>query len=254
MIKVRFAPSPTGYLHIGNIRIALINYLFAKKHEGTFLLRIDDTDLERSQKNYEDAIYRDLAWLDITYDETFHQSDRFDRYREIMEKMISSGDLYPCYETKDELDFKRKRQLAKKLPPIYDREGLYLSAAQKSTLEEQGRRAHYRFKMRHDPIIWNDLIKGHTEFNGNDLSDPILIREDGVFLYSFCSVIDDVDSHVTHIIRGEDHVTNTASQIQMFETIGTMVHGEKFQTPICGHISLLLDKDGGGIVKTFGIP
>lgn len=245
MVKVRFAPSPTGYLHIGNARAALINYLFTKKHKGSFLLRIDDTDMERSEKKYEDAIFEDLKWLGIDYDETFHQSHRFDRYEIIKNKLIASGDLYPCYDTKEELEFKRKRSLSQKKPPIYDRSALRLTTAQINDFEQQGRRPHYRFLLKDRSIVWNDGIKGTIEFHEKDLSDPVLIREDGVFLYSFCSVIDDIDFGITHIIRGEDHVTNTATQIQMFEALRGPV-------PEFSHTTLLLDKDGGALSKRLG--
>jgi glutamyl-tRNA synthetase len=245
MIKVRFAPSPTGYLHIGNARAALINYLFAKKNKGFFLLRMDDTDMERSEKRYEDAIVEDLKWLGIHYDQVCHQSHRFDRYEVVKNILIASGDLYPCYDTKEELEFKRKRCLSQKKPPIYDRSALQLTKDQIQIFEQQGRKPHYRFLLKDQPICWNDGIKRIIEFDGKDLSDPVLIREDGVFLYSFCSVIDDIDFGITHVIRGEDHVTNTATQIQMFEALGGPI-------PHFSHTTLLLDKDGSALSKRLG--
>lgn len=248
MIRVRFAPSPTGYLHIGNARAALINYLYALHHGGEFILRIDDTDLERSKVEYEQAIFADLDWLGIKYNRTFKQSSRFDRYNEVRDRLIATGRLYPCYETPEELDYKRKRQLAKGHPPIYDRAALSLTEAEITKFKDEGRTPHWRFKLDHAPIIWDDKIRGQVKFDGAQLSDPVLIRADGAFLYSLCSVIDDIDYQITHIIRGEDHVTNTATQIQLF----TAVNGEKDFPVTFAHTSLLMDEDGDKLSKRLG--
>ncbi len=248
MVCVRFAPSPTGYLHIGNARTALINYLYALRKSGEFILRIDDTDLERSKSEYEAAIYRDLAWIGIKHSRTFRQSERFEHYQEIRNSLIASGRLYPCYETVEELDFKRKRQLAKRQPPIYDRASLTLTAAEIAAFKAEGREPHWRFKLDHTPIIWQDEIRGLVKFDGAQLSDPVLIRADGIFLYSLCSVIDDIDYRVTHIIRGEDHVTNTATQIQLFKA----VNGEKDYPLTFAHTTLLMDEAGHSLSKRLG--
>lgn len=234
---LRFAPSPTGYLHAGNVRTALVNYLFAKKTGGEFMLRIDDTDTERSKDEYIDAIEKDLAWLGITYERKFKQSERFARYEEIKNKLIADGKLYPCYETGDELETKRKFQMKRGAPPIYDRAALKLTEAEKAAFEAAGKRPHYRFKLDHTDIIWNDMVRGETKFNGANLSDPILFREDGSLIYMLCSVVDDGDYEVTHIVRGEDHVTNTAIQIQIAQSLG-------YKLPEFAHIALLKAKDG----------
>ena len=255
MIKTRFAPSPTGFLHIGNARAALINFLFTQRHGGHFMLRIDDTDQERSKKIYETQIIEDLQWLGMTFDSFARQSSRFDRYEEVKAQLIDKGRLYPCYETPQELDFKRKRQLAKGQPPIYDRGALKLTLEEKRLYEEEKRVPHWRFYLDHNDIVWDDLIRGPVHFHGKDLSDPVLVRGDGVFLYSLCSVIDDVDFGITHIIRGEDHVTNTASQIQLFEAcsaLETRAHDNTVCIPTFAHTTLLLDKDGHGLSKRLG--
>jgi glutamyl-tRNA synthetase len=246
-MSVRFAPSPTGMLHIGNARACVINYLFAQKHNIPFLLRIDDTDLERSTKEYEDAIIEDLAWLGIKHDRFERQSERFDRYQHIIEFLIEQGRLYPCYETPEELDFKRKRQLAKGEPPVYDRASLKLTDEQKKAYESEGRRPHYRFFLNPGYVRWCDLIRGDVSYAMSALSDPVLVRGDGVFLYTLTSVVDDIDFEITHIIRGEDHVTNTAVQIQLFEAIT-----QKPCTIEFAHLSLLMDKDGHPLSKRLG--
>ncbi|MCE2715788.1 MAG: glutamate--tRNA ligase [Pseudomonadota bacterium] len=248
MVRVRFAPSPTGYLHIGNARAALINYLYALRYGGDFILRIDDTDLERSKPEYEKAIYQDFEWLGVKYSETFRQSERFERYHQIKEELIKNGKLYPCYETTEELDFKRKRQLAKGQPPIYDRSSLLLTDLEKDAFEKDGRKPHWRFKLDHEPIVWQDIIRGEVKYNGAQLSDPVLIRADGVFLYSLCSVIDDIDYSISHIIRGEDHVTNTATQIQLFKAVND---GKDFPVTFA-HTTLLMDEDGAPLSKRLG--
>lgn len=245
-VRVRFAPSPTGHLHIGNARSAIINALFAAQQKGWMLLRFDDTDLERSLKEYEDSIVEDLAWLGLHYDDSVHQADRFDRYKEAMQQLIASGRLYPCYETPEELDVKRKRQLAAHRPPVYDRSALNLSDADKAALEAQGIKPHWRFKLKDQTMTWNDVVKGTLNYQAGSLSDPVLVRGDGAYLYTFTSVVDDIDFDITHVLRGEDHVTNTAVQLQVWEALTDRVG------PQWGHLSLLLDVDGKPLSKRVG--
>lgn len=244
-VRVRFAPSPTGMLHVGNVRTALITWLFAKKNKGHYLLRIDDTDTERSKKIYEDGIRESLTWLGLDWDEEAWQSKRLDRYNVVIEQLKKDGRLYACYETPDELGLKRKAQLSQGQPPIYDRAALKLTDEQKKKLEAEGRKPHWRFLMNPTKIKWHDLVRGPVEFDGAGLSDPVLIREDGTPLYHLCSVIDDMDFNITHIVRGEDHVTNTASHIQMFEALG-------FKPPEFAHLALLSDPEGGKLSKRMG--
>lgn len=244
-IRVRFAPSPTGYIHIGNIRTALMTWLFAQKTGGYYLLRIDDTDLERSKPEFEEGIYDSLKWLGITWDELAHQSKRLDRYQVLIKQMREAGRLYACYETQEELALKRKSQLAQGLPPKYDRAALNLSAEQIAKYEAEGRKPHWRFKLNMTPIEWDDHIRGHVSFDANDMSDPVLIREDGTPLYHLCSVIDDIDFGITHIVRGEDHVSNTAMHIQMFESLGA-------KPPEFVHLPLISDAEGGKLSKRLG--
>lgn len=248
---VRFAPSPTGNIHIGNLRAALINYLFALKEGGEFILRIDDTDQERSKEEYVRSIMEDLDWLGLKYAQTFHQSSRFDRYAVAADLLKKTGRLYPCYETADELDFMRKRQLSQGKPPIYNRQALDLTAEQIKKFEDEGRKPHWRFKLLPTDIEWTDLIRGEVKFNGVNLSDPVLIREDGVPLYTLPSVVDDMDYGVTHIVRGEDHVTNTAVQIQILEALETLA-GIKTSRMTYGHFTLIADADGKGFSKRLG--
>ncbi len=247
MIRVRFAPSPTGLLHIGNARAAVLPWLFARKNGGQFMLRLDDTDRERSTEAFADAIQQDVAWLGLTHDLFAKQSDRFDRYTEVMQKLIDDGRLYPCYETPEELDFKRKRQLAKGEPPIYDRAALSLTPEEHAKYEAEGRKPHWRFKLVPGKIVWNDHIRGAVEFLSDRIGDPVLVREDGVFLYTLASVTDDVDFAITHIVRGEDHVTNTAVQIQLFEAITGKPCTVEF-----AHFTLFLDKSGQALSKRLG--
>lgn len=236
-IKVRFAPSPTGFMHIGNTRTALFNWLLAKKLGGKFMLRIDDTDLLRSKAEYEDAIRDVLTWMGLTWSEEARQTARSDRYNEVTAKLISDGRIYACYETAEELEFMRKKLMNKGLPPIYDRGALSLTKEQIAKYVAEGRKPHYRFKLIDGDIIWNDMVRGECKYLAQNLSDPIIIREDGSFLYHLPSVIDDVDFGITHIVRGEDHVTNTASQVQMFEALGGKV-------PTFAHLPLLTGKEG----------
>ncbi len=244
-VKVRFAPSPTGMLHIGNVRTALITWLFARKEGGSYLLRIDDTDKERSKKEYELAIEDALVWLGLDWDNKANQSDRMDRYRTVIDQLKADGRLYPCYETADELNLKRKSLLGRGKPPIYDRASLDLTDAQKQTYESEGRKPHWRFKLNHTPIIWNDRVRGEVKFEGSLLSDPVLIREDGSPLYHLCSVIDDIDFEITDVVRGEDHVSNTAMHVQMFEAMGA-------KAPSFAHLPLISDAEGGKLSKRLG--
>ncbi len=234
----RFAPSPTGYLHIGNIRTALICYLYAKSKGGQFMLRIDDTDTQRSEEKYVDAINQDLKWLGISPDRTERQSARFARYDAAIEKLKADGRLYPCYETQQELDMKRKFQMNQGLPPLYDRSALNLSDEQKSKYEAEGRTPHWRFKLDQDKVsTWEDEIRGTQKFEMRHMSDPILIRENGMYTYMLPSTVDDIELGVTHVLRGEDHVSNTAIQLQIFDALaGTR--------PIFAHNSLIKTKEG----------
>lgn len=245
MTKVRFAPSPTGKLHVGNVRTAIFNYLFARKAGGTFLLRIDDTDTERSTKAYEDGIREDLTWLGIRWDETFRQSERFDRYAAAADKLREKGLLYACYETGEELERKRRLQLANGRPPVYDRTALELTEDQKAAYEAEGRAPHWRFKFSGNPVEWDDMVRGHVAIETSSLSDPILIREDGSYLYTLPSVVDDIEAGITHIIRGEDHTTNSGAQIEIFVALGGTA-------PMFGHQALLVGADGGKLSKRMG--
>ncbi|MBR5598584.1 MAG: glutamate--tRNA ligase [Alphaproteobacteria bacterium] len=236
-IKVRFAPSPTGWIHIGNVRTALFNYLWTKKMGGTMLLRIDDTDVLRSKKEYEDGIYDALNWLGIKWDEEARQSERVKRYDEVVEKLKAEGRIYACYDTPEELEFKRKRLMSRGLPPIYDRQALKYTPEDIERFKNEGRKPHYRFKLIDTDIVWEDEVRGVCKYDATKLSDPIIIREDGSYLYHLPSVIDDVDFGITHIVRGEDHVTNTAAQIQMFEALGG-------KSPKFAHLPLLTGKEG----------
>lgn len=242
---VRFAPSPTGKLHVGNVRAALWNWLFARKNAGKFILRIDDTDLERSTKAYEEGIKADLRWLGLDWDETVSQSARFDRYDAAKEKLTRAGRLYPCYETAEELDRKRKLQRARSLPPVYDRAALALTDEQRKAFEAEGRRPHWRLKLSQQHVAWSDLIRGETTVDTASVSDPVLIREDGMYLYTLPSCVDDIDLGITHVMRGEDHVTNTGVQIEIFRALG----GEP---PQFAHHSLLVGADGQGLSKRLG--
>lgn len=249
-VSVRFAPSPTGKLHVGNVRAALWNWLFARKSGGKFILRIDDTDQERSTAEYEDGIRQDLEWLGLSWDETFRQSARFGEYDAVADQLKADGLLYPCYETPEELERKRRLQRARGLPPVYDRAALALSAEEISVLESEGRRPHWRFKLSRKEIKWDDLIRGETSVDTANVSDPVLIRADGVYLYTLPSCVDDVDYGISHVIRGEDHVTNTAVQIELFEVL-TKLRG-KGSVPHFAHHSLLVGADGAGLSKRFG--
>ena len=253
-VTVRFAPSPTGRLHVGNIRTALLNWLFAHKSGGTFLLRLDDTDLQRSTEAFADGIRSDLDWLGLVWAREERQSARTDRYVAAAEFLKKQGRLYACYETEDELDRKRKRQLARGLPPIYDRSGLKLTGPERAALEAEGRTPHWRFRLANSEdefaplptiVSWNDLIRGDQTVDVGSLSDPVVIRADGSFLYTFTSVVDDAELGITHVIRGEDHVTNTGVQLQLFEALGK-------EPPAFGHHSLLIGADVHALSKRLG--
>jgi len=217
-VTTRFAPSPTGLLHLGNIRTALINWLFARTNNGKFILRIDDTDTERSKDEFVSKIKYDLEWLGIDYDETFNQSSRFEVYKERFEFLKDQGRIYPCYETPEELERKRKLQLAAGGKQVYDRSALKLTDQEKRDFENEGRKPHWRFLMNSERIKWNDILKGDIEIDLTSLSDPVLFREDGVPLYTFSSAVDDIDFNVTNVIRGDDHISNTAVQIELINT------------------------------------
>lgn len=229
----RFAPSPTGYLHVGNIRTALICWLYARNQNGKFLLRLDDTDLQRSDIKYIDGIIEDLKWIGIDWDASFKQSERFERYNEVFLQLIKDERIYACYETKEELETKRKLQLKRGLPPVYDRSALSLTAQKKIQYEQEGRSPYFRFKLDSNEVVkWSDKIKGEINILANSVSDPVVRREDGNYTYMLPSIIDDIDFHITHVVRGEDHLTNTAVQIQMIQAL-------KAKVPTFAHLSLL---------------
>jgi glutamyl-tRNA synthetase len=244
-IIVRFAPSPTGRIHIGNARTAILNWLMAQKQKGQFILRYDDTDTARSTQEFADGIAADMAWLGIKPDRVEWQSKRFGRYNEVANDLRRRGFLYPCYETADELDRRRKRQQARGLPPVYDRAALKLTDEEKIAFEAQGRKPHWRFKLAQRMVEWIDGIRGPVHIDTTTLSDPVLVREDGTYLYTLPSVIDDVDFAVTDVVRGEDHVVNTAVQIEITEALGGRV-------PRYAHHSLLTGADGKGLSKRLG--
>jgi glutamyl-tRNA synthetase len=242
---VRFAPSPTGRIHIGNARTALLNWLFALRERGRFILRFDDTDVERSRAEYADAIEADLAWLGVVPDFACRQSQRMALYEAAAERLRAMGRLYPAYETADELDRRRKRQQALGRPPIYDRAARALSDKDRAALEAEGRTPHWRFLLEPRTVRWDDLVRGPSHIDCASLSDPVLKRENGAYLYTLPSVVDDIDLEVSHVIRGEDHVTNTAVQIQIFEALAG-------GPPMFGHHNLLIDASGEGLSKRSG--
>ena len=244
-VRTRFAPSPTGMLHVGNARAALFCYLFAKGQGGDFILRMDDTDEARSTEEFAEAIKADLAWLGLDYDETFKQSDRFDKYEAAFNDLKARGLVYACYETPDELERKRKRQLARGKPPVYDRAALELTDHDIAAFEEQGRTPHYRFKLSGKPIVWTDMVRGAQRIETASLSDPVIRRADGTWLYTLPSVVDDIDANISHVIRGEDHVTNSGAQIEIIEALGGTL-------PVFAHFSLMLAADGGALSKRLG--
>ena len=244
-LKARFAPSPTGLLHIGNARSAVINWAYIKNKGGDFILRIDDTDLERSKKKYENKIKENLLWLGLSWSKTFNQSQRKDVYDKTILLLKESKRIYPCFESAEELSLKRKTQLLSGKPPIYDRSALKLTSNQIENLIKEGKTPHWRFKLEDEIIEWQDLIKGKVSFDSKNLSDPVLIREDGSLLYHLPSVVDDVEENITDIIRGEDHITNTAFHIQLFKSLNAKI-------PHFGHHPFLTDEEGKSFGKRLG--
>ena len=244
MTITRFAPSPTGFLHIGNLRTALINFLIAKKNNGIFILRLDDTDPIRSKKIYVDQIKWDLEWLGLEWDRIETQSSRKERYETVVSELKEKGRLYEAFETPTELDLKRKKQLNKGQPPVYDRSALKLTPEAIKKLKET-EIGYWRFLLNHERIFWEDGILGPISIEGKSVSDPVLIRKDGQFLYTIASVIDDIDMGITHVVRGADHVTNTGTQIQIIEAMGK-------KSPNFAHHSLLTGPNGEGLSKRLG--
>jgi glutamyl-tRNA synthetase len=244
-VIVRFAPSPTGLLHVGNARTALLNYLFARKLGGKFLLRIDDTDAARSTKEFEDAIYRDLDWLGLRHDLTDRQFGRLKIYSTAFYRLQAAGRVYPCFETEAELERQRALLKLRKMPPIYERGALKLTEAERAGFEAEGRTPHWRFKLSRQKVRWNDLVRGPVEIDTATMSDPVLVRADGAFLYTLPSVADDIDFAISHVVRGEDHVTNTAAQIEIFEALEASV-------PTFAHFPLLVGAGGEALSKRLG--
>jgi glutamyl-tRNA synthetase len=242
-VVVRFAPSPTGLLHVGNARTATLNFLFARKMGGTFWLRIDDTDAARSTAEFEQAIHDDLGWLGLVPDQAVRQSMHGAAYGAAFETLRASGHIYPAYETEAELGRQRSQLAARKLPPVYNRASL--DPANKAKWESEGRKPHWRFKLSHKKIAWTDLIRGPVEIDTATMSDPVLVREDGAFLYTLPSVADDIAMGITHVVRGEDHVTNTAAQIEIFQALGAA-------PPIFAHHPLLVGAGGEALSKRLG--
>ncbi len=236
-MKTRFAPSPTGYLHIGNIRTALLCFLYARKENGQFILRIDDTDEERSKEEYAQALQEDLAWLGMQPDQVYRQSERLSLYAQAVETLKKEGRLYPCFETAEELEMKRKLQLGRGQPPIYDRAALALTEADIQTKLASGQTPHWRFKLNNSTIAWQDEVRGAVKFEAGHMSDPILIRENGAYTYMLPSTVDDIEMQISHVLRGEDHVSNTAIQIQLFEALGAT-------PPTFAHNALIQSKEG----------
>ncbi|MBB4050999.1 glutamyl-tRNA synthetase [Devosia subaequoris] len=244
-VTVRWAPSPTGHIHLGNARPALLNWYFARRHAGRYVLRMDDTDHARSTREFADGIEADLSWLGIQPDLLVRQSERTALYDAARDRLVAAGRLYPCYETEEELDRKRARARLLGKPPIYDRAALNLTEEDRARLEAEGRTPHWRFRLDGRPVQFDDLIKGPQTVNTASMSDPVLIRADGSYLYTLPSVVDDIDLDITHIIRGEDHVSNTGTQIEIFEALGAT-------PPTFGHHNLLTDAQGQGFSKRLG--
>jgi glutamyl-tRNA synthetase len=242
MTITRFAPSPTGHLHLGNLRSCFLNWVFAKKNNGKFILRYDDTDQERSREEFIVSIASDLKWLNIDYDETFYQSKRIERYNEKFDSLISKNFVYPCFESNEDLEIKKKLQLKAGKPPIYDRESLHLSKEEIEKKILNGENPHWRFKLSQSKISWNDLVKGMIEVDLSSQSDPVLRRADGSYLYHFPSVVDDIDMKITHIIRGEDHLSNSAVHNELFQSLESA-------PPLFGHNPLMLNEDGTKLSK-----
>ncbi|MGE3141819.1 MAG: glutamate--tRNA ligase [Hyphomonadaceae bacterium] len=244
-LRLRFAPSPTGRLHVGNIRTGLINWLFAAGQGAEMLLRIDDTDLARSTAAFERGIEEDLRWLGLAWQARANQSHRFPQYEAAAEKLKAAGLLYPCYETEEELERQRRIAQSRGRPPVYNRAALALSAEERVALEAAGRRPHWRYKLSGQRVEWVDLCRGRQSIDTASLSDPVLIRADGAFLYTLPSVVDDIDFAISHILRGEDHVTNTGVQIEIFAALGA-------SAPVFGHFPLIVGADGEALSKRLG--
>ncbi|GAA0593700.1 glutamate--tRNA ligase [Caenispirillum bisanense] len=244
-VRVRFAPSPTGELHVGNVRVALVNWLLARGGHGAFVLRFDDTDADRSRPEYVEGIRRDLGWLGLAWDEEHFQSRRLAEYDAAFARLQAIGRIYPCWETPEELDFKRNRLRARGLPPVYDRAALHLTEAERAALEAEGRRPHWRFLLEAEDVAWQDGVRGPCHYQAGSISDPVVRREDGTYLYMLPSVVDDIAMAITDVVRGEDHVTNTAVQIQMFRALGA-------EPPRFAHLPLLVDAEGKGLSKRLG--
>ena len=250
MTRVRFAPSPTGKLHLGNAYVAVLNWLFARAQGGTFMLRLDDTDAERSRAALAGQIKVDLAWLGLDWQHYAVQSERLGRYAAAREALIGAGRLYPCYETPEELDLKRKVQQLRGQPPVYDRAALSQTDAQRRAFEAEGRLPHWRFKLVQDAeVSWDDAVRGPQTIKAETQSDPVLIRADGRVLYTLSSCVDDLEMDITHILRGGDHVSNTVAQIQLLECLLALGFGHAL--PTFGHLPLIYDKDGGKLSKRF---
>lgn len=244
-VVVRFAPSPTGRMHVGNARVALVNWLFARRHGGQFVLRVDDTDAERSRQEFTQAIREDLEWLGLVWDRTESQSARMDRYAAAADRLRQADRLYPCYETPEELEGKRKRQLARGQPPLYDRAALKLTDDERRMLEAEGRKPHWRFLIERGEIAWDDMVHGEWRFDGAKLNDPVLVRADGQPLFPLSSAVDDIEMGITHVIRGEDHVSTTAAQTQIAPALGATA-------PVFAHLPLMSDAGGQGLSKRLG--
>ncbi len=246
-MKLRFAPSPTGLLHVGNTRPALANYLLARRHGGDFILRFDDTDTARNRPEYVAAIEQDLRWLGIDWTESFHQSDRLAQYEAAARKLEAAGRLYPCFESEAELQAKRDQRLKRHMAPVYDRAMLKLTPEQRATAEAGGKTPYWRFRLSDGAVAWHDLVLGDKQVRLPTISDPVLVRADGTFLYTFTSVVDDLATAITHIVRGEDHVTNTAVQLDIWSALGGNPKAVSF-----AHLPLLVGDDGGKLSKRTG--
>lgn len=246
-MKLRFAPSPTGWLHVGNARIAIVNALLAIQRQGQFILRLDDTDVERSRPEYAAGIEEDLRWLGISWQGFQRQQDRTERYALAAEKLKKAGLLYPCFESEEELKFKRELRLRQNKPPLYDRAALKMTAEQYERALANGKTPHWRFKLGNKPRRWDDGVLGERQVKLTAISDPVLVRADGSYLYTFCSVVDDLEMGITHIVRGEDHVTNTGVQLDIYEALGGRPDRLAF-----AHLPLLTDADGGPLSKRIG--
>ncbi|WP_207539962.1 glutamate--tRNA ligase [Sabulicella rubraurantiaca] len=246
-MKLRFAPSPTGHLHVGNARVALANWLVARREGGEFLLRLDDTDTQRSRPEYAQAIEEDLRWLGLDWDGMFRQSDRLDRYAAAAEKLKQAGRLYPCFETEEELNYKRELQRKQGRPPLYDRAALKMTPEQFQRALDNGKSPYWRFRLSGGSVSWQDGVLGERSVKLSAISDPVLVRADGSPLYTFTSVVDDLETRITDVVRGEDHVTNTGVQLDIFAALGGDPRAIRF-----AHLPLLTDSDGGPLSKRIG--